>query len=91
MERWTVVSTKSEVTVAKSDRLRACTSRGLRVDGFDERPSCGVLRDVTAVFAAPFACLASVANAAGLEIASSDRLLRSSVTPAFFRPLINCP
>src|SRR5262249_46319831 len=37
-------------------------------------------------FAADFACFASDANAAGLDTASSDRLLRSSVTPAFFRP-----
>ena len=39
----------------------------------------------------PCACFARLANAAGLAIASSDRLLRSSVTPAFFRPLMNCP
>src|SRR6185295_13273832 len=45
--------------------------------------------DLTAIFAAPLACSASVANAAGLEIASSDRLFRSSVTPAFFKPLIS--
>src|SRR4029077_13603530 len=44
-----------------------------------------------AVLAAPFACLARLAKAAGLAIASSDRLLRSSVTPAFLRPLISCP
>ena len=49
------------------------------------------LADFTAIFAAALACFASVANAAGLEMASSDRLLRSSVTPAFFKPLINCP
>src|SRR5205085_8043249 len=35
---------------------------------------------------AALACFAKVANAAGLPIASSDRLLRSSVTPAAFRP-----
>ena len=29
--------------------------------------------------------------ALGLAMASSDKLLRSSVTPAFFRPLINWP
>src|SRR5262245_16043160 len=40
---------------------------------------------------AAFAWSASFANAAGLVIAISDRLLRSSVTPAVFRPLINCP
>ena len=44
-----------------------------------------------AVLAAAFACLASAANAAGLETASSARLLRSSVTPAFFSPLMNWP
>src|SRR5476649_1406675 len=47
--------------------------------------------DLTAIFAAALACFASVANAAGLEIANSDRLLRSSVIPAFFKPLIICP
>src|SRR5438093_12568932 len=49
------------------------------------------LADLTAIVAAPFAWLTSVANAAGLDTASSERLFRSSVTPAFFRPLINCP
>ena len=38
-----------------------------------------------------FACLARLANADGLAMASSDRLFRSSVTPAAFSPLINCP
>ena len=32
-----------------------------------------------------------LANAAGLATASSDRLFLSSVTPAPFRPLMNCP
>jgi hypothetical protein len=42
-------------------------------------------------FASAFACFASVANATGLEMASSDRLLRSSFTPACFNPLMNWP
>src|SRR5262245_16816356 len=37
------------------------------------------------------ACCASLANAVGLAMASSDRLLRSSVTPAFFSPLMSVP
>src|SRR5206468_4020667 len=41
--------------------------------------------------AALLACFAIDANAAGLLTASSARLLRSSVTPAVFRPLINWP
>ena len=44
---------------------------------------------VTTVFAADLACWTSVANAEGLAMASSDRLLRSKVTPAFLRPLMN--
>ena len=40
---------------------------------------------------AALACCASLANAAGLAMANSDRLLRSSVMPAVFRPLINVP
>ena len=44
-----------------------------------------------AALALALACFARLANAAGLAIASSDRLLRSSVTPAFFSPLMNCP
>jgi hypothetical protein len=45
--------------------------------------------DLTAIFAAALACFASDANAAGLEIASSERLLRSSAMPASFRPWIS--
>src|SRR5262249_16458302 len=44
-----------------------------------------------AVLAAFFACSARLANAAGLERASSERLLRSSATPACFSPLMNWP
>ena len=40
---------------------------------------------------ASLACWASDAKAAGLETASSDRLLRSSAIPAFFSPLMNRP
>src|SRR4051794_13546897 len=47
----------------------------------------GALRDALAALA----CSASVANAEGLAMASSDRLLRSSVTPACLRPLMNWP
>src|SRR5262249_61624149 len=42
-------------------------------------------------FAAPFACSARRAKAPGVETASSERLLRSSVIPAFFSPFISCP
>src|SRR4051812_13713043 len=44
-----------------------------------------------AVFAALLACFAIDAKAAGLLTASSARLFRSSVIPAFFNPLISCP
>ena len=37
------------------------------------------------------AVFASLANDAGDEIASSDRLLRSSVLPAAFSPAMNWP
>src|SRR5205814_164293 len=46
---------------------------------------------LAADFAWVLACSASVPNAAGLETASSERFLRSSVMPAFFRPLMNWP
>ena len=65
--------------------------RPLALAAFDATAFSAFFADLTAIFAAALACLASVANAAGLEMASSDRLLRSSVMPAFFRPLINCP
>src|SRR5262245_51399149 len=56
------------------------------------RPTPGQAR--AGAFEAGFAsraCWASLANAAGLAMASSDRLLRSSVTPAFLSPLMNVP
>jgi hypothetical protein len=63
----------------------------LALAAFDAAAFSTFFGDLTAILAAPFACLASVANAPGLAMASSERLLRSSVTPAFYRPLINCP
>ena len=85
--------------------LRVGTCSGCRLQGrrrrVDSRPSEYRVtrkpssrrsrRGLRGVFARAFACCASLANAAGLAMASSDRLLRSSVTPAFLRPLMNWP
>ena len=83
-----VIGGDSQVTKARSpkSRSRICQAS---MSATRSARSLRRLRRGAAVFAALFACSASVANAAGLAIASSDRLLRSSVTPAFFRPLMN--
>src|SRR5262249_34143243 len=77
--------------VAIAHRLRVARRLRLRELGFergDMRRDGSVVwdgqADFAVVLAADLACFASDANAAGLAMASSDRLLRSSVTPAFF-------
>ena len=73
-----------EPDTAVKDYARAAA---LALAAFDAAAFSAFFADLTAIFAAPLACLASVAKAAGLAIASSDRLLRSSVTPACLQPV----
>ncbi len=81
---------RSEVGAHRSLRVQTSGFR-LQILRLRRRSTALTAQARAAVLAVALACLARLANAAGLEIASSDRLLRSSVTPAFFRPLMNWP